>query len=43
MHDLSGLRLAQTEPMTAASGADESGDWIEIEEEIVEEVPVADA
>ncbi|EIL99725.1 hybrid sensor histidine kinase/response regulator [Rhodanobacter thiooxydans] len=48
VHDLDGLRLAQTE--TAApvgadrAAADEAGeDWIEIEEEVVERVPVRDA
>ena len=46
-HDLAGLRLAQTEPLATqadAGGDDDSGDdgeWIE--EEIVEQVPVADA
>ncbi|MGN2244597.1 Hpt domain-containing protein [Frateuria sp. GZRR33] len=42
-HELAGLRLAQTEPLTVSPTAGEEGDWIEIEEEIVEEVPVADA
>jgi chemosensory pili system protein ChpA (sensor histidine kinase/response regulator) len=42
-HELSGLRLAQTESLAAQTGAEEGEDWIEIEEEIVEEVPVADA
>ncbi|SEJ30413.1 Hpt domain-containing protein [Frateuria terrea] len=42
-HDLAGLRLAQTEPLTASSGTDGEGDWIEIEEEVLEEVPAADA
>ncbi|THD09886.1 Hpt domain-containing protein [Rhodanobacter lindaniclasticus] len=43
-HDLGGLRLAETGapagPDVAASQAGE--DWIEVEEEIVEQVPVAD-
>jgi chemosensory pili system protein ChpA (sensor histidine kinase/response regulator) len=47
-HDLDGLRLAQTETTAPAaldrSAADASGeDWIEIEEEVVEQVPVRDA
>ncbi|MBP1474640.1 Hpt domain-containing protein [Frateuria sp. MAH-13] len=42
-HELAGLRLAQTEPLTASPMAGGEDDWIEIEEEIVEEVPVADA
>jgi chemosensory pili system protein ChpA (sensor histidine kinase/response regulator) len=42
-HDLAGLRLAQTESTApqAVDGDDEN--WIEIEEEVVEQVPVADA
>jgi chemosensory pili system protein ChpA (sensor histidine kinase/response regulator) len=47
-HDLDGLRLAETESTmsatfdeTTALAAD--ADWIEIEEEVVEQVPVADA
>ncbi|MGN6283407.1 Hpt domain-containing protein [Frateuria sp.] len=42
-HELAGLRLAQTEPLTASPTTGGEGDWIEIEEEVVEEVPVADA
>ncbi|NUR22194.1 Hpt domain-containing protein [Frateuria sp.] len=42
-HELAGLRLAQTEPLPMPSGAEDNGDWVEIEEEVVEEVPVADA
>ncbi|AGG88027.1 chemotaxis protein histidine kinase-like protein [Rhodanobacter denitrificans] len=47
-HDLDGLRLAQTETTAPTaldhSAADASGeDWIEIEEEVVEQVPVRDA
>ncbi|WP_424681540.1 Hpt domain-containing protein [Frateuria sp. YIM B11624] len=42
-HELAGLRLAQTESLAATPGPDAEGDWIEIEEEVVEEVPVADA
>ncbi len=46
-HNLDGLRLAQTETMPSASlqeGTSESGDgdWIEVEEEIFEQVPVRD-
>ena len=48
VHDLDGLRLAQTEtgaPLVSGRGeADEPGDdWVEIEEEVVEQVPVRDA
>jgi chemosensory pili system protein ChpA (sensor histidine kinase/response regulator) len=48
MHDLDGLRLAQTEATAPATldhaGSDEPGnDWIEVEEEVVEQVPVRDA
>ena len=48
VHDLDGLRLAQTETTASAaserSTTDESDDsWIEIEEEVVEQVPVRDA
>jgi chemosensory pili system protein ChpA (sensor histidine kinase/response regulator) len=47
-HDLDGLRLAQTETAAPAgedrAAADTAGeDWIEIEEEVVEQVPVRDA
>ncbi|MEI7036109.1 Hpt domain-containing protein [Fulvimonas yonginensis] len=42
-HELAGLRLAQTEPTAAPGTAEDAGDWIEIEEEVVEEVPAADA
>ncbi|WP_426700650.1 Hpt domain-containing protein [Rhodanobacter sp. Col0626] len=46
-HDLDGLRLAQTEATTSAmldgNTPDEQGDWIEIEEEVFEQVPVRDA
>ena len=42
-HELAGLRLAQTEPLAGASGQDGDEDWVEIEEEVVEHVPVADA
>ncbi|HJW05340.1 MAG TPA: Hpt domain-containing protein [Rhodanobacter sp.] len=47
-HDLGGLRLAQTETAAPAgrdrAAADTAGeDWIEIEEEVVEQVPVRDA
>jgi chemosensory pili system protein ChpA (sensor histidine kinase/response regulator) len=41
-HELAGLRLAQTEPLDASSGGtDEDGEWVE--EEVLEEMPVADA
>jgi chemosensory pili system protein ChpA (sensor histidine kinase/response regulator) len=47
VHDLDGLRLAQTEATTSAMPDDDTagdqGDWIEIEEEVVEQVPVRDA
>lgn len=43
-HDITGLHLAETEAMTpspaVADGEDE--DWIEIEEEVVEQAPAAD-
>ncbi|HEV2539068.1 MAG TPA: Hpt domain-containing protein [Frateuria sp.] len=42
-HELAGLRLAETEPLPPFAGVEDSADWIEIEEEVVEEVPVADA
>ncbi|HEY8586565.1 MAG TPA: Hpt domain-containing protein [Rhodanobacter sp.] len=47
-HDLAGLRLTPTEtPAPTALGGDivdgDDGDWVEIEEEIVEQVPVPDA
>ncbi|MBQ4854519.1 Hpt domain-containing protein [Rhodanobacter sp. B2A1Ga4] len=43
-HDLDGLHLAQTETTAPGhSGSDEPGDWIEIEEEVDEQVPVRDA
>ncbi|HET8586399.1 MAG TPA: Hpt domain-containing protein, partial [Candidatus Limnocylindria bacterium] len=42
-HELAGLRLAQTESLAATPGPNAEGDWIEIEEEVVEEVAVADA
>jgi chemosensory pili system protein ChpA (sensor histidine kinase/response regulator) len=43
--DIDGLRLAETEsssPESAPSASAPDEDWIEIEEEIVEQVPVAD-
>ncbi|OOG36289.1 Hpt domain-containing protein [Rhodanobacter sp. C05] len=47
VHDLDGLRLAQTEAtapaMLESNASDGQDDWIEIEEEIVEQVPVRDA
>ncbi|WP_458071534.1 Hpt domain-containing protein [Rhodanobacter sp. BL-MT-08] len=47
-HNLDGLRLAETEttatPLSETAGAaDPDGDWIEIEEEEFEELPVRDA
>jgi chemosensory pili system protein ChpA (sensor histidine kinase/response regulator) len=45
-HNLDGMRLAQTEATTPPPGdaaAFDDSDWIEVEEEIVEEVPVKDA
>ncbi len=47
VHDLDGLRLAPTEA-TAAAGweghaAADQDDWVEVEEEVVEQVPVRDA
>ena len=41
-HDITGLNLVETEPHSYASHGDEGGDWIEIEEEIEEQVAVAD-
>lgn len=38
-HDVDGLRLAQTEPTTPPLAAGDDGDWVEIEEEIEEQVP----
>ncbi|CAM0997897.1 histidine kinase [Rhodanobacter sp. Root179] len=47
-HDLDGLRLAQTEApapnmLVGGDAHDEDGDWVEVEEEVVEQVPVRDA
>ena len=47
VHDLDGLRLAQTESNAPAmldgdAAGDEVGDWTYVEEEIVEQVPVRD-
>ncbi|EIL91104.1 Hpt domain-containing protein [Rhodanobacter spathiphylli] len=47
-HDLDGLRLAQTEApapnmLVGGDAHDDDGDWVEIEEEVVEQVPVRDA
>ncbi|NKJ21566.1 Hpt domain-containing protein [Dyella sp. SG609] len=44
-HELAGLRLVDTEhvPAPAASGANDDDDWVEIEEEVLEQVPSADA
>jgi chemosensory pili system protein ChpA (sensor histidine kinase/response regulator) len=43
IHDVDGLRFAQTESTTPPMGdSSDEGDWIEIEEEIVEEVPLRD-
>lgn len=48
VHDIGGLRLAQTEatPPAMLHGDvpdEQEGDWVEIEEEVVEQVPVRDA
>jgi chemosensory pili system protein ChpA (sensor histidine kinase/response regulator) len=48
VHDLDGLRLAQTEATAPAmlegdASGQADGDWIEIEEEVFEQVPVRDA
>jgi chemosensory pili system protein ChpA (sensor histidine kinase/response regulator) len=48
VHDLDGLRLAQTEATAPAALESDSadhadGDWIEVEEEVFEQVPVRDA
>ena len=42
-HDVEGLRLAQTEPTAPPPAAGDAADWIEIEEEIEEQVPAHDA
>ncbi|WP_329742602.1 Hpt domain-containing protein [Dyella sp. A6] len=43
VHDVSGLHLAETEPLAPSSSATDGGDdWIEIEEEVVEQVHAAD-
>lgn len=41
-HDVDGLRSAQIEPTAPPALADEDADWIEIEEEIEEQVPAHD-
>ncbi|BFI96923.1 MAG: hypothetical protein RSP_24330 [Rhodanobacter sp.] len=38
-HDVDGLRLAQTEPTMPPMPAGDDADWVEIEEEIEEQVP----
>ena len=47
VHDLDGLRLAQTEAtapaMLETNASDSQDDWIEVEEEVFEQVPVRDA
>jgi chemosensory pili system protein ChpA (sensor histidine kinase/response regulator) len=48
VHDLDGLRLAQTEATAPATLEDHAsnqpdGDWVEIEEEVFEQMPVRDA
>ncbi|MFC5526681.1 Hpt domain-containing protein [Rhodanobacter ginsengisoli] len=48
VHNLDGLRLAQTEATSAAAVEGQvsdqaDGDWVEIEEEVFEQVPVPDA
>ncbi|MEO8810525.1 MAG: Hpt domain-containing protein, partial [Rhodanobacter sp.] len=43
-HDINGMRLVETES-TMPGGSDDSAadqDWVEVEEEVVEQVPVAD-
>ena len=40
--DVDGLRLAQTEAPADEAVEGDAGDWVEIEEEVVEQVPVAD-
>ena len=43
-HDIAGMRLADTEHLGAtAAPAQDEGDWMEIEEEIFEQVPVSGA
>src|SRR6201996_4919839 len=43
-HDISGMRLADTEHLGASDAhAQDDGDWMEIEEEIFEQVPVSGA
>ncbi|SFS06435.1 chemosensory pili system protein ChpA (sensor histidine kinase/response regulator) [Dyella sp. OK004] len=42
-HELAGLKLVDTEHTIAQTGGSDESDWIEIEEEIVEQVPVAGA
>ncbi|MEW9624044.1 Hpt domain-containing protein [Rhodanobacter geophilus] len=45
-HDVDGLRYAQTEPTAppfAADAAGDDADWVEVEEEIEEQVPAHDA
>ncbi|MGO4702711.1 Hpt domain-containing protein [Dyella sp. 2RAB6] len=44
-HELAGLRLVDTEhvPAQDASGINDEDDWVEIEEEVLEHVPSADA
>ncbi|MBE1160564.1 Hpt domain-containing protein [Dyella acidiphila] len=42
VHDVTGLHLVETESRTYAPAADEGADWIEIEEEVEEQVASAD-
>ncbi|GLQ46973.1 hypothetical protein GCM10007862_20240 [Dyella lipolytica] len=41
-HDLTGLHLVETETGLGSASSDEGGDWIEVEEEIEEQVSAAD-
>ncbi len=41
-HDLTGLNLVETETHSSGSLSDDSGDWIEVEEEIEEQVSAID-
>ncbi len=48
VHDIDGLRLAQTEATPSAmlqsdASDEQDDDWVEIEEEVIEQVPVRDA
>src|SRR5574337_302158 len=41
-HDLDGLRLAETESTEETATGQSDEDWVEIEEDVLEQVPVAD-